>query len=92
MAVVRASLADQIKAHLTPEAIHDREQAMLRALLQRWGAHNNIRVYGSLDPAARVPIVSFNVFQVPLSKACAVRCGGGPSAQRNSRESGRLSS
>ena len=59
---LRAGLAMELKDAVGLEAIHAREQAHLRRVFARWAEHGGVHVLGNNDPALRVGIVSFNVY------------------------------
>ena len=58
---LRAALAMQVKDAVGVEAIHAREQALLRRAFASWSEDERIEILGPLDPAERLAIVSFNV-------------------------------
>jgi len=59
---LRAGLAMELKDAVGHDAIHAREQAQLRRAFARWAEHGGVHVLGNNDPALRVGIVSFNVY------------------------------
>jgi len=58
---LRAALALEVKDAIGAEAIHDREQELLRRAFARWLIIPSLEVLGPHDPDARLGIVSFNV-------------------------------
>jgi selenocysteine lyase/cysteine desulfurase len=58
---LRAALAFEIKAALTPAAIEGREAVLLARAFGRWTGAEGVEILGNRDPALRIGIVSFNV-------------------------------
>lgn len=58
---LRAALAFEIKAALTPAAIEAREAVLLARAFGRWTGAEGVEILGNRDPALRIGIVSFNV-------------------------------
>jgi selenocysteine lyase/cysteine desulfurase len=58
---LRAALALEVKSAIGVDAIHAREQQLLRRAFARWQGVDAIEVFGPADPEARLGIVSFNV-------------------------------
>jgi selenocysteine lyase/cysteine desulfurase len=58
---LRAALALEVKDAVGVEAIHEREQALLRRAFDRWSRVPSLEIYGPAAPEARLGIVSFNV-------------------------------
>jgi selenocysteine lyase/cysteine desulfurase len=58
---LRAALAFEIKAAVTPAAIEAREAVLLARVFARWTGAEGVEILGNHDPALRIGIVSFNV-------------------------------
>jgi selenocysteine lyase/cysteine desulfurase len=58
---LRAALAFEIKAAVTPTAIEARESVLLERAFARWIDAGGVEILGNRDPALRIGIVSFNV-------------------------------
>ena len=58
---LRAALAFEIKATVTPAAIEAREAVLLARVFARWTGAEGVEILGNHDPALRIGIVSFNV-------------------------------
>jgi selenocysteine lyase/cysteine desulfurase len=58
---LRAALAFEIKAALTPAAIEAREAVLLARAFGRWTGAEGVEILGNRDPVLRIGIVSFNV-------------------------------
>jgi selenocysteine lyase/cysteine desulfurase len=58
---LRAALAFEIKAALTPAAIEAREAVLLARAFGRWTGAEGVEILGNRDPALRIGIVSFTV-------------------------------
>jgi selenocysteine lyase/cysteine desulfurase len=58
---LRAALAFEVKAAVTPAVIEAREATLLARVLARWSDADGVDVLGNRDPALRIGIVSFNV-------------------------------
>ena len=58
---LRAALAFEIKAAVTPAAIESREAVLLTRAFARWTDAEGVEILGNRDPTLRIGIVSFNV-------------------------------
>ena len=64
---IRAGLVFQLKSAVGVETIRDREDALLRRVVQAWREHPSIEILGNLD-AERLSIVSFVVRRAPADR------------------------
>ncbi len=58
---LRAALALQVKDAVGPDAIAQREHALVRRAFARWAETGRVEILGPADPARRLGIVSFNL-------------------------------
>lgn len=58
---LKAALAFEVKAAISPPCIEAREDELIRRAFERWRSNDRIEILGDPDPGRRIGIVSFNL-------------------------------